>query len=125
MELTNTRMVPAPQDVVWAALNDPEVLKDCLPGCESIERDADDAWRVVIAARIGPVSARFTGRMTMSDIDPKANEPTATAARPLERGIGLCLSGGGFRAMLFHVGSLWRLNEAGALKPSGSTSPDG
>lgn len=51
----------------------------------------------------------------MSDIDPKANEPTATAARPLERGIGLCLSGGGFRAMLFHVGSLWRLNEAGML----------
>ena len=72
MELTNTRTVPAPQAVVWAALNDPAVLKDCLPGCESIERVADDTWQVVIAARIGPVSARFTGHMAMSDIDPPA-----------------------------------------------------
>jgi carbon monoxide dehydrogenase subunit G len=69
MELSNTRIVPASPQVVWNALNDPAVLKDCLPGCESFERGADGAYTVVMAARVGPVSARFTGRMTMSDID--------------------------------------------------------
>jgi carbon monoxide dehydrogenase subunit G len=70
MDLSNTRVVPAPMATVWAALNDPAVLKDCLPGCESIERNADDTWQVAVAARIGPVSARFSGRMTMADITP-------------------------------------------------------
>ena len=68
MELSNTRTVPLPRDVVWTALNDPAVLKDCLPGCESIEPDGEHAWRVVMAARVGPVSARFNGRMSMTDI---------------------------------------------------------
>ena len=47
----------------------PGGLKECLPGCESFERGADGAYMVVMAARVGPVSARFTGRMTMTDID--------------------------------------------------------
>jgi carbon monoxide dehydrogenase subunit G len=70
MELSNTRIVPAAPSVVWAALNDPTILKTCLPGCESLERSGDNAYEVVMAARVGPVSARFNGRMTMSDIDP-------------------------------------------------------
>lgn len=70
MDLSSTRVVPAPMAVVWAALNDPAVLKDCLPGCESIERNADDTWQVAMAVRIGPVSARFNGRMAMSGITP-------------------------------------------------------
>ncbi|HXT03615.1 MAG TPA: carbon monoxide dehydrogenase subunit G [Casimicrobiaceae bacterium] len=73
MELSNTRIVPAAPPVVWAALNDPTILKTCLPGCESLERSGDNAYEIVMAARVGPVSARFNGRMTMSDIDP----PTA------------------------------------------------
>src|SRR6476661_244246 len=68
MELSNTRTVPLPRAVVWNALNDPAVLKDCLPGCESLEADGEHAWRVVMAARVGPVSARFNGRMSMADI---------------------------------------------------------
>ena len=70
MELTNTRIVPAPPSAVWAALNDPAILKECLPGCESLERAGDNAFQAVMATRVGPVSARFTGRVTMSDIDP-------------------------------------------------------
>lgn len=70
MELSNKRTVPLPRDVVWNALNDPAVLKDCLPGCELLEADGEHAWRVAMAARVGPVSARFTGRMSMSDIEP-------------------------------------------------------
>ena len=70
MELTNTRIVPAPPSAVWSALNDPAILKECLPGCESLERAGDNAFQAVMATRVGPVSARFTGRVTMSDIDP-------------------------------------------------------
>ena len=70
MELSNTRIVPAPPGAVWAALNDPAVLKACVPGCESLERTGDDTYELVMSARIGPVSARFTGRMTMTDVDP-------------------------------------------------------
>ena len=70
MELSNTRIVPAPPAAVWSALNDPAVLKECLPGCELFERTGDGAFQVVMAARVGPVSARFNGRMTMSNIDP-------------------------------------------------------
>jgi carbon monoxide dehydrogenase subunit G len=71
MEMSNTRTVPLPRQVVWNALNDPAVLKDCVPGCESMEPDGEHAWRIVMAARVGPVSARFNGRMAMTDI----NEP--------------------------------------------------
>ena len=70
MELSNTRIVPAPPPAVWAALNDPTILKECLPGCESLERAGDNAFQAVMATRVGPVSARFTGRVTMSDVDP-------------------------------------------------------
>jgi carbon monoxide dehydrogenase subunit G len=69
MELASMRIVPARPHAVWAALNDPDVLKACLPGCESFVRSGESAYAVVIAARVGPVSARFNGRMTMSDID--------------------------------------------------------
>jgi carbon monoxide dehydrogenase subunit G len=70
MELSNTRTVPAPPPAVWAALNDPAVLKACVPGCESFERTGENAYALVMSTRIGPVSARFTGRMTMSDVEP-------------------------------------------------------
>ena len=70
MELSNTRIVPASPPTVWEALNDPAVLKDCVPGCESFERTGENAYQLVMSARVGPVSARFNGRMTMTDIDP-------------------------------------------------------
>ena len=68
MEMTGSRTVPSDIDTTWRALNDPEVLKACIPGCESIERVADNEYRVVMTARVGPVSARFTGRIVMTDI---------------------------------------------------------
>ena len=69
MELANTRIVPASPSVVWAALNDPAILAACLPGCQSFERTGDDQYKVMMNARVGPVSARFAGNMTMADID--------------------------------------------------------
>jgi carbon monoxide dehydrogenase subunit G len=73
MEMTSTRIVNAPPDVVWTALNDPAVLKDSIPGCESLERTTDTQWRIVVAAKVGPVSARFNGNIELADLDP----PTA------------------------------------------------
>ena len=70
MEMTSTRRVPAPVDAVWAALNDPAMLTACIPGCDSIEPDGENAYRVALAAHIGPVAAKFSGRMQLSDIDP-------------------------------------------------------
>ena len=70
MELASTRIVDAPLDKVWAALNDPVVLKEAVPGCETLERVTDTEWRAVVAAKVGPVSARFTGKMLLADLDP-------------------------------------------------------
>lgn len=70
MELVNTRTVAASQQAVFAALNDPAVLRACVPGCESLERIGDDAFQAQMMARVGPVAARFSGRMTLADVDP-------------------------------------------------------
>ena len=70
MELTNSRTVPASIETTWAALNDPETLKACIPGCESIERTGDNELKAAVTARVGPVSARFTGLLHLSDIVP-------------------------------------------------------
>jgi len=68
MEMKGSRVVPADVDATWRALNDPEVLRECIPGCESIERVSGTEYRVVMTARVGPVSARFSGRLTLADI---------------------------------------------------------
>jgi uncharacterized protein len=70
MEMSSTRIVNAPPEKVWEALNDPAILKACIPGCETLERVSDSEWRAVVAAKVGPVSARFTGRMLLADLDP-------------------------------------------------------
>jgi carbon monoxide dehydrogenase subunit G len=70
MEMSGEQLVPAPQQEVWRALNDPNVLKECVPGCESIEPAGENAYQVLMVARVGPVSAKFRGKLTLSDIDP-------------------------------------------------------
>jgi carbon monoxide dehydrogenase subunit G len=67
MELTSSRTVPASVEATWAALNDPQTLKACIPGCESIERVSDDEFRVTMTARVGPVAAKFSGRIVLAD----------------------------------------------------------
>jgi carbon monoxide dehydrogenase subunit G len=70
MEMSGEERIPASQADTWAALNDPEMLKACVPGCESIERVANDEFQVLMVARIGPVSAKFKGKLTLSDLNP-------------------------------------------------------
>jgi len=69
MEMTGEQRIPASQAATWAALNDPEFLKGCVPGCESIEPSGENQFSVQMTARVGPVTAKFKGRMRISDID--------------------------------------------------------
>jgi carbon monoxide dehydrogenase subunit G len=69
VEMTGEQLVPLPQNETWQALNDPQVLKDCVPGCETLERISDTQYELTMKTRIGPVSARFKGMMTLADID--------------------------------------------------------
>jgi uncharacterized protein len=68
MQMTGQRMLPVPPRQAWDALNDPEMLKTCIPGCESIVATEPNRYELVMAARIGPVAARFKGRLAQSDI---------------------------------------------------------
>jgi carbon monoxide dehydrogenase subunit G len=70
MELTGDRLIPAPRERTWAALNDPEVLKACIAGCESLERTGDDGFTALVAVKVGPVSARFKGNLKLSNVQP-------------------------------------------------------
>ena len=68
MEMTGEQLIPQSQAVTWKALNDTAVLKACIPGCESIEQTGDHDYQLVMIAKVGPVSAKFKGKMTLSDI---------------------------------------------------------
>lgn len=70
MEMTGEYRIPAPREAVWSALNDPVVLQSCIPGCESLERGAENEFKATVRAKVGPVSARFSGKVTLSDFDP-------------------------------------------------------
>jgi uncharacterized protein len=62
--------LPANRDVVWAKLNDPEVLKTCIPGCQSLDKLSDNEMQAVAKVKVGPISAKFKGKVILSDIDP-------------------------------------------------------
>ena len=69
MDMKGEFRVPLPQDVVWRALNDPEVLKASIPGCDELIRESDTSFKGKISAAVGPVRAKFAGTATLSDID--------------------------------------------------------
>lgn len=70
MEINGSQSIGAPRQQVWDALNDPVVLKACLPGCESVERVSAEEFRVIMAAAIGPLRARFNGKLQMTESRP-------------------------------------------------------
>ena len=70
MNLTGEYRIEAPCEAVWQALNDPEILRQAIPGCQEIEKESDTAFTARVKSRIGPVSATFKGRVTLSDLDP-------------------------------------------------------
>ena len=70
MTMTGEVALPATRDVVWAKLNDPEVLKACIPGCEELNKNSDTEFQAVAVTKIGPVKARFKGKVQLTDLDP-------------------------------------------------------
>lgn len=70
MEMTGEHVIPVPQQKVWDALNDPEVLKVCIPGCETIEKVSDTEYKVALTAAVGPVKAKFNGKLILADLNP-------------------------------------------------------
>jgi carbon monoxide dehydrogenase subunit G len=70
MDMNGSQRIEAPREVVYAALNDVEVLRQCIPGCETIEKTSDTEMNAKVTLKIGPVKASFTGKVTLSDLDP-------------------------------------------------------
>src|SRR3974377_863388 len=70
MTMTGEVQLPAKREVVWEKLNDPEVLKACIPGCEELNKESDNEFRAVATTKVGPVKARFKGRVQLTDLDP-------------------------------------------------------
>jgi carbon monoxide dehydrogenase subunit G len=70
MELKDSVIIPAARASVWKALNDPEVLRRCIPGCEELEMISETELKGVVVIKVGPIKARFTGDVTLGDLDP-------------------------------------------------------
>ena len=69
MEMTGEYKIPAPREKVWEALNDPEILKVCIPGCQELAKESDTELSATVKSKVGPVSATFKGKVTLSDVD--------------------------------------------------------
>jgi uncharacterized protein len=70
MDMTGEFRIPAPRQRVWDGLNDPEILKSSIPGCQTIEKLSDTEFTAKVVAQVGPVKANFSGKVTLSDLDP-------------------------------------------------------
>lgn len=70
MEIKGDNLIAATQEQVWNGLNDPEVLRESIPGCESLEKIGDSQFKATIVIRIGPITARFSGEVELADLDP-------------------------------------------------------
>ncbi|APZ55290.1 CoxG family protein [Salipiger abyssi] len=70
MDLNGEYRIPAPRETVWEMLNDPDVLRDCIPGCQELEGSPEEGFAATVKLKIGPVSATFKGAVTLSNITP-------------------------------------------------------
>ncbi|MEQ8586016.1 MAG: carbon monoxide dehydrogenase subunit G [Thalassobaculaceae bacterium] len=70
MDMTGQQTIPAPRETVWEALNDPDVLKECIPGCEEIEPTGENGFTAKVSAKVGPVKAKFSGAVELQNLNP-------------------------------------------------------
>jgi carbon monoxide dehydrogenase subunit G len=70
MELTGEQLIPAPRTKVWDAINDPEILRQCITGAETVAKTSDTEFEATVQVKVGPVKARFKGKVTLGDLDP-------------------------------------------------------
>lgn len=92
MDLSGERFIAAPKDKIWAALNDPHLLKACIPGCESLEKNPGKELKTVVAIKFGPVDTRFSGKALVSEIDAPNG---CTISGEAQSGIAGNIHGGG------------------------------
>lgn len=70
MHMSGEQRIAASREKVWQGLNDPEVLRQCIPGCQALEKEADNRFAAIAEVKIGPIGARFKGNVQLSDLDP-------------------------------------------------------
>lgn len=70
MQMIDSQRIPASKTAVWAALNDPDILRQCIPGCQALEMTAANEMSATVVIKIGPIKATFGGKVSLSDIDP-------------------------------------------------------
>ncbi len=70
MDMSGEYLIPAPREAVWRALNDTDILRQCIPGCDEIEKISETSFSAKVTAKVGPVKAKFAGKVELSDIDP-------------------------------------------------------
>lgn len=70
MKLIGEQKIAVPRQIVWEGLNDPEVLRQCIPGCQSLEQESEERLKATVAIKVGPIGAKFAGAVTLSDLDP-------------------------------------------------------
>ena len=73
MKMSDEVLIPAPRKRVWAGLNDPEVLRQCIPGCETISKKSATSMEATVTLKLGPMKARFSGAVTLSDLKPPSS----------------------------------------------------
>src|SRR5207248_560475 len=88
MQQSGEYRIAATPEVVWRALNDPEILRQCIDGCESLTANGPDAFAAVVKARVGPVSATFTGEVKLADLDPPKAYTLQVSAKGGAAGFG-------------------------------------
>ena len=127
MEMTGEQLIPLPQQSVWEALNNPEILKACIAGCESMERVSDTEYKVTLSAAVGPVKARFNGKLLLTELNPPTSYSLAFEGSGGAAGFGK----GGASVRLSPEGSGTRLSYSakatvgGKLAQIGSRLIDG
>src|SRR6201982_530645 len=109
MEMTGEFRIPAPRQRVWEGLNDPEVLKQCIPGCQSLEKVSDTEFNGRVIAAVGPVRATFGGKVKLSALDP----PQSYTIRGEGSGGVAGFAKGGAKVSLADEGSATLLTYAG------------
>ncbi|MEI9982071.1 MAG: carbon monoxide dehydrogenase subunit G [Aliidongia sp.] len=127
MDMTGEYRIAAPREAVWAALNDPEILRQCIPGCEEIEKSSDTEFAAKVTAKVGPVKAKFGGKVKLSDIDPPngytiSGEGSGGAAGFAKGGAKVALATDGAVTVLSYA---VQANVGGKLAQIGSRLIDG
>ena len=121
MEMSGEQVIVAPRERVWAALNDADVLRRSIDGCESLEKTSDTRFTAKVVARIGPVKAPFGGIITLSDIDP----PNGYTIGGEGGGGGIGMARGGAKVTLVDEGGATRLRYAVTAEVSGKLAQIG